>query len=76
VKLARLRRQTIQVCAPGVSISACRIPLDSSQSRNLRLGLMSRSSVPQAIQRRRTCALAFESSAGKRASKFSLSPPA
>src|SRR5205814_2622290 len=74
-KLARLRRQTIQVCAPGVSMSVCWTALDLSHSRNLRLMSMRRSSVPQAIQSRCSCALALESSPGKVLSKSSLSPP-
>src|SRR5271157_112549 len=74
-KLARLRRQTIQVWAPGVSISVCWIAFDLSQSRNLRFMSMRWSSVPQAIQSRRSCELALESSAGKSALKSSESPP-
>ena len=74
-KSARLRRQTIQVCAPGVSISVCWIPLDLSHSRNLRLASMRWSLVPQATQSRLSCESAFESSAGKALSKSSPSPP-
>src|SRR2546430_6079063 len=37
VNSVKLRRQTIQVCAPGVSMSRCLIFLEASQPRNLRL---------------------------------------
>ena len=37
----KLRRQTIQVWAPSVSIRVNRTPFDVSQSSNCRFGLMS-----------------------------------
>src|SRR5260370_4748670 len=61
---ARFLRQTIHVCAPGVSMSVCCTPLVLSHSRNLRLISINPSSVPQAIHSRRSCWLAFASSDG------------
>ena len=52
---ARFLRQTIQVCMPGVSMSTCCTPFCFSHSRKSRFTLIRRSSVPQAIQSRRTC---------------------
>src|SRR5690242_2869459 len=54
-KSVRLRRQTIQVCIPGVSMSACTIFLEASHLRKVRLMSMRRSSVPQAIQSNLIC---------------------
>ena len=58
---ARFRRQTIQVCMPGVSMSVCWMPFVFSHSRRLRLIVIRRSSVPQAIHSRRNCWFAFAS---------------
>src|SRR5262245_904754 len=74
-KVVRLRRQTIQVCAPGVSISTCCTFFDFNHSRNLRLISIRRSSVPQAIHKSRSCEFALESSEENSVSNFSLSPP-
>ena len=49
VKAIRLRRQTIQVWAPGVSMSVKAMFFDFSQVLNLRLSSMRRSLVPHAI---------------------------
>ena len=67
VKAIRLRRQTIQVCAPGVSMSVNATFFDFSQVLNLRLGSIKLSLVPQAIQSWRSCAVCLVSSAGKAA---------
>src|SRR5215472_13727987 len=50
VNAIRLRRQTIQVWAPGVSTSVKAMFCDFSHDLNLRLSSMRRSSTPQAIQ--------------------------
>src|SRR6266852_500855 len=75
VKAVRFRRHTIQVWAPGVSMSTCRTPLDASHARSLRFRSISRSSVPQAIHSKRSCWSARESRAGKSFSKSSGRPP-
>src|ERR1019366_181648 len=72
---ARSRRQTIQVCIPGVSISVCCTPLDFSHSRRFRFTAIRRSSVPQAIQSKRSCWFAFASSEGKSVRKELGMPP-
>src|ERR1700722_5499771 len=63
-KVARLRRQTIQVCMPGVSISVTWTPFPFSHSRNLRFPVMSLSSVPHAIHNSLSWLFAFSSSFG------------
>ena len=75
-QVARLRRQTIQVCAPGVSTIVWRTPLASSHACSLRLGSMRPSSVPQAIQSRRKRSFAAAARLGKVASRSSGRPPA
>ena len=67
VKLIKLRRQTIQVCAPGVSMSVNAMSFDFSQALNLRLSSMRWSLVPQAIHSTRSCEACLASSAGKAA---------
>src|SRR5712692_7183319 len=71
----RLRRQTIHVCAPGVSMSTCLIFFEASHARTLRLISIKRSSVPHAIQSKRSCSPDFASSAGNSLSNSSEMPP-
>ena len=76
----RLRRQTIQVCAPGVSTATGFMPFDSSQPMNLRLSSIRRSSVPHAIHSKRICEAFFASIPGKSSAKLkrrsaALNPP-
>src|SRR5216683_8333666 len=71
----KLRRHTIQVCEPGVSMSTCLIFFDASQARNWRLISSKRSSVPHATQSKCNCSADLESSAGNSLSKSSVSPP-
>src|SRR5512135_1480264 len=74
-KLARLRRQTIHECDPGVSICVWWIPLASSHEFSFRLTAMRPSSVPHEIQRSRIFVFAFEVSPGNTFSKSSFIPP-
>src|SRR5207249_4505146 len=71
----KLRRQTIQVCMPGVSMSACLTFLDASHARNLRLISIKRSSVPHAIHNKCSCSVALGSTAGNSLSNSSVIPP-
>src|SRR5437773_2795617 len=73
---ARLRRHTIQVCAPGVSMGVKWMSLDLSQSRNLRFGSIRRSSVPHAIHSRRRSEFTLAVSFGYVVLKSSAAPPA
>ena|SRR5947209_4637212 len=56
---ARFLRQTIQVCAPGVSTSVCLIPLFVSHSRKWRFHSNKPSSVPHAIHSTRMSETSF-----------------
>src|SRR5258708_6214576 len=71
----KLRRHTIQVWAPGVSMSTCLIFFDANQPRNLRLMSIKRSSVPQATHSKCSCAVLLESRPGNSFSKSSVIPP-
>src|SRR5712664_1518950 len=71
----RFRRQTIHVCAPGVSISTLRTPFASSHARSFRFNSIRRSSTPQAIHRSFNSSFAFAFNLGKSLSSSSGKPP-
>src|SRR5262249_49795893 len=71
----RFLRQTIQVCAPGVSTSVNWTPLPFSQLLKSRLILISPSSVPQAIHNAFNLRLIVESTPGNWVLKSCRSNP-
>src|SRR5262249_25020857 len=75
LKSARLRRHTIQVCMPGVSMSACAMFFAASHFRKLRLMWMRRSSVPQAIHSNLIRELDLPSRSGNSFSNSGVKPP-
>src|SRR4029077_7824399 len=75
VNADKLRRQTIHVCAPGVSISTLRTPFASSHARSFRLNSISRSSTPHAIHSSFTSSFAAAFKFGKSLSNSSGKPP-